>query len=191
MSLIFENGNYHLNVDTTYFDASDWFKGSYSFNADKTELTLTAGFNANGPHFEAAEVSQSDSVTLMAENGKFTIVVKDPSASAVNGTFILTVGDDSQEPDNPDEPDEPVEPDTPQANLQLELTATDTIDVCGTAYTANAKLDFYDDNAFKMLVDAGQGYVEAASGTWALDAAYNMVLTVAEQTVENSLPKTL
>ncbi len=186
MSLIFENGSFHLNVDTTYFDASDWFKGTYSFNSDKTELTLNAGYNANGPHFEAAEVNGSDSVTLKADNGKFTIAVKDPSASSVNGTFTLIVGSSSEEPEKP-----PVDPEIPTANLKLELTATDTIDVYGTPYTANAKLDLYDDNTFKMLVDAGQGYVDAASGTWELDQAYNMVLTVKEQTIANSLPETI
>ncbi len=186
MSLIFENGSFHLNVDTTYFDASDWFKGTYSFNSDKTELTLNAGYNANGPHFEAAEANGSDSVTLKADNGKFTIVVKDPTASSVNGTFTLVVGNSSEDPENP-----PVDPEIPEANLQLELTATDTIDVYGTSYTANAKLDLYDDNTFKMLVDAGQGYVDAASGTWELDQAYNMVLTVKEQTIANSLPETI
>lgn len=188
MSLIFENGSFHLNVDTTYFDASDWFKGTYAFNSDKTELTLNASYNANGPHFEAAEASAGHSITLKADNGKFIIVVKDPTASSVNGTFTLAVGSSSEEPENPDKPDEP---DPPAAELQLELTATDTIDVYGTSYTANAKLELYDDNTFKMLVDAGQGFVEAASGTWELDAAYNMVLTVKEQTVANSLPETI
>ncbi len=186
MSLIFENGSFHLNVDTTYFDASDWFKGTYSFNSDKTELTLNAGYNANGPHFEAAEVNGSGSVTLKADNGKFAIAVKDPTASSVNGTFTLVAGSSSEEPEKP-----PVDPEIPTANLQLELTATDTIDVYGTPYTANAKLDLYDDNTFKMLVDAGQGYVDAASGTWELDQAYNMVLTVKEQTIANSLPETI
>lgn len=185
MSLVFENGSFHLNVDTTYFDASDWFKGTYSFNSDKTELTLNAAYNANGPHFEAAEANASNSVTLKVDNGKFTIVVKDPTASSVNGTFTLVVGGGSEEPENPDVPNPPA------ANLQLELTATDTIDVYGTPYTANAKLELYDDNTFKMLVDAGQGYVEAASGTWELDQAYNMVLTVKEQTITNSLSETV
>ncbi|MDD6664780.1 MAG: Ig-like domain-containing protein [Eubacterium coprostanoligenes] len=186
MSLIFENGTFHLNVDTTYFDATDWFKGTYSFNADKSELNLNVGYNAGGPHLEAAEATSADAVTYTAESGKFTIVVKDPSASAVNGTFTLTVGSTDPEPTPEPEP----EP-TPEPNLQLELVASDTLDLGGTAYTANAKLDMYDDNTFKMLVDAGEGYTEAASGTWALDAAYNMVLTVENQTIENSLPDTI
>lgn len=188
MSLIFENGTFHLNVDTTYFDATDWFKGTYSFNADKSELTLNVGYNANGPHLETAEATSADTVTYTAESGQFTIVVKDPSASAVNGTFTLTVGSTDSEP-TPDPEPEP-EP-TPEPNLQLELVASDTLNLGGTAYTANAKLDMYDDNTFKMLVDAGEGYAEAASGTWALDAAYNMVLTVENQTIENSLPDTI
>lgn len=188
MSLIFENGSFHLNVDTTYFDASDWFKGTYAFNNDKTELTLNASYNANGPHFEAAEANAGNSITLKADNGKFIIVVKDPTASSVNGTFSLAVGSNSEEPENPDKPDVP---NPPEAKLQLELAATDTIDVYGTPYTANAKLELYDNNTFKMLVDAGQGYVEAANGTWELDAAYNMVLTVKEQTIANSLPETI
>ena len=185
MSLIFENGSFHLNVDTTYFDASDWFKGTYTFNNDKTELTLNASYNTNGPHFEAAEANAGNSIILKADNGKFIIVVKDPTASSVNGTFTLAVGSSSEEPENPNVPDPPA------AELQLELAATDTIDVYGTSYTANAKLELYDDNTFKMLVDASQGFVEAASGTWELDAAYNMVLTVKEQTVANSLPETI
>ncbi|WP_178668838.1 hypothetical protein [uncultured Eubacterium sp.] len=33
-----------MNVDTTYFDATDWFKGTYSFNSDKSELTLNVDY---------------------------------------------------------------------------------------------------------------------------------------------------
>ena len=187
MNLKFDNGQFKLNVDTTYFDASDWFKGTYSLSENKSELTLNIAYNANGPHFEAAEATQSNSVVLEANNGAFTIVVKDPSASAVNGTFTLTVDASPEKPT----PSEPEEPEKPAPQLQLELVASDTIDVYGTSYTADSKLDLYDDNTFKMLVDAGQGYVEAASGTWELDAAYNMVLKVKEQTIENSLPESI
>ena len=183
MSLIFTDGSFHLNVDTIFFDASDWFKGTYSFNASRTELTLTTAYNPNGPHLAAAEADGSDTVTLTSQDGTFTIVVKDPSASSVNGTFTLKV-------ETVEIPDEPEIPDTPAANIQLTLTAADTLEVNGVEITANAKLALYDDGTFILSVDPGQGYSQAAKGTWALDEAYNMVLTVTEMAVSESLPET-
>ena len=187
MSLKFDNGAFKLNVDTTYFDASDWFKGTYSLSEDKTKLTLNIAYNANGPHFEAAEAAQTDSVVLNSENGAFKIVVKDPSASAVNGTFTLTVDALPEKPT----PSEPEEPEKPAAELQLELVASDTVNIYGTDYSADAKLDLYKDNTFKILVNSGNGFEEAASGTWELDAAYNMVLAIKKQAIEKSFPETV
>lgn len=187
MSLIFEDGSFHLFVDTTYFDASEWFKGAYAFNADKTQLTLYVGYNANGPHLAEAEATESEAVTYTAQDGKFTIAVKDPSASNVNGTFVLSL----EGTDVPEEPDDSGEPENPPAAVQMTLTASDTLDLGTMQITANAKLELFTDNTFKLSVDAGQGYLEAASGSWALDAGYNMQLTVIKQTVANSLPETI
>ena len=184
MSVIFENGTFYWHGQEGSPADDSWFRGTYSFNSDKTELTLNVPYSANGPHLEAAESSQTDTVVLTAANGKFTIVIKDSSAASVNGTFTLTIDNSSTEEPTPEEPE-------PQPTLQLELTASDSVELGGTSYPCNAKLDLYDDNTFKMLVDAGAGETEAASGTWQMDAAYNIVLTVENQAIENSIPSSI
>ena len=184
MSVIFDNGTFYWHGQEGSPADDSWFKGTYSFNSEKTELSLTVSYNANGPHLEAAESKGTDTVTLKADNGKFTIIIKDPSAASINGTFILNVGTSTEKPD-------PIDPPKPEAKFQLELTASDSIELGGTVYPCNAKLDLYDNNTFKMLVDAGNGETEAASGTWAMDAAYNIVLTVENQAVANSLPDSI
>lgn len=184
MSVIFENGTFYWHGQEGSPADDSWFSGTYSFNSDKTELTLNVPYSANGPHLEAAESSQTDTVVLTAANGKFTIVIKDSSAASVNGTFTLTIDNSSTEEPTPEEPEL-------QPTLQLELTASDSVELGGVAYPCNAKLDLYDDNTFKMLVDAGAGETEAASGTWSLDSAYNMILTVEQQAVANSISDTI
>lgn len=184
MSIIFDNGTFYWHGQEGSPADDSWFRGTYSFNSDKTELTLTVPYNADGPHFEAAESSQTDTVVLTATGGKFTIVVKDSSAASINGTFTLTINNSSTEEPTPEEPE-------PQPNLQLELTASDSVELGGTPYPCNAKLDLYDDNTFKMLVDAGAGETEAAIGTWKMDAAYNIVLTVENQAIENSIQSSI
>lgn len=184
MSIIFDNGTFYWHGQEGSPADDSWFKGTYSFNNDKTQLTLNVPYNPNGPHLEAAESGEEDSVVLTAIGGQFTIVIKDPSAASVNGTFTLTIDDSSSEEPVPEEPE-------PQPNLQLELTASDSVELGGAEYPCSAKLDLYDNNTFKMLVDAGTGETEAASGTWEMDAAYNIVLTVKSQAVENSIPNSI
>ena len=187
MSIIFDNGTFYWHGQEGSPADDSWFRGTYSFNSNKTELTLNIPFSADYAHLEAAEANSSDTITLIAENGKFIIVIKDPSGASINGTFTLTVGSGSSTT-NPDPEPQP----EPKPTVQAELTAKDTIDVYGTAYSCDAKLDLYDDNTFKMIVDAGTGETEAASGTWALETStYNIVLTVTEQAVANSLPESI
>lgn len=184
MSIVFNNGTFYWHGQEGSPADDSWFKGTYSFNNDKTQLTLNVPYNPNGPHLEAAESSQTDTVVLTAANGKFTIVIKDSSAASVNGTFTLTIDNSSTEEPTPEEPE-------PQPTLQLELTASDSVELGGAVYPCNAKLDLYDDNTFKMLADAGASETEAASGTWEMDAAYNIVLTVENQAIENSVPNSI
>lgn len=170
MSLQFDNGSFKLNVDTIFFDASEWFFGTYSFNADKTELTLNSNYNPNGPHLEAAEATDGGPVTLKSDNGTFTIVVKDPSQSGVNGTFTPTVGSGSQQQ---------------TSTAKYELFAADA------ASSVKAKLCLNKDTSFRMLVDTGDGYKEVASGTWMHTLALNVVLTIKNQAAPDSLPKNI
>lgn len=188
MSIIFDNGTFYWHGQEGSPADDSWFRGTYSFNSDKTELTMNVDYNADSPHLEAAEATQANSVIFTSENGKFTIAIKDSSAASINGTFTLTVGTGTQTPGTDPEPEEP------KAELKLELTATDKLDLYGTEYVCDAKLDLYDDNSFKMLVKVPgmfEDYIEAASGAWAMNADYSITLTVTAQTIENSLAESI
>lgn len=154
-------------------------------------------------------------------DSKYTIGVSIPSAGVLDFTLdpvANKVGEgETPGPDEPDEPDTPCTEhvdedgdgkcdvcgeDMPteqpsEGEVQLTLKAEASIEPFeGYTVTAEAKIELYTDNTWVMSVktDANPSqtdYVEAASGTWALDmTTYAMTLTVTEETMEDSLPET-
>ncbi|MCM1284548.1 MAG: hypothetical protein NC213_02750 [Acetobacter sp.] len=98
--------------------------------------------------------------------------------------FNLNFTDSAQTTPDP----EPVKPE-----IQLTLTATDTIEFYGAEYTCNSKLDLYNDGTWAMQVQVPgmfDDYIDAANGTWTLNDDYSMTMKVENQTLENSLPET-
>lgn len=177
----------------------DWLSGTWEMNADKTELTLTATWDeSDGNATKLRDAESGVAKTYTAEDGKFYIGVNYPDETTGKVTFTLDpvadkVGDDETvtppctehvDADNDGKCDNcgetmPAEP--PTVTVASTLTAT-------TAGGQSAKIELMSDNTWVLSVSyyEGGGYTATASGTYALDAAYNMVLTVTED-VANAL----
>lgn len=167
----------------------DWLSGTWEMNADKTELTLTATWDeSDGNATKLRDAESGVAKTYTAEDGKFYIGVVypgtdgevtftlDPAADKV-GEVTDDDGDEGNEEETPVAPEPEPEP-TP-AEPMLTMTATGS-----SGYvTANAKLELFAESqmngTWKLSIDFGTGYVEQASGTYALNmTTYDLDLTV-------------
>ena len=175
----------------------DWLSGTWEMNADKTELTLTATWDeSDGNATKLRDAESGVAKTYTAEDGKFYIGVNYPDETTGKVTFTLDpvadkVGDgeaiappctEHVDADNDGKCDNcgetmPAEP--PTVTVASTLTAA-------TAGGQSAKIELMSDNTWVLSVSyyEGGGYTATASGTYALDAAYNMVLTVTEDAAD-------
>ena len=173
----------------------DWLSGTWEMNDAKTSLTLTATWSGDNAT-ALADATSGTPKTYTAKDGKFTIGVNYPGGATGKVTFTLDpvadkVGDgeaiappctEHVDADNDGKCDNcgktmPAEP--PTVTVASTLTAT-------TAGGQSAKIELMSDNTWVLSISyyEGGGYTATASGTYALDAAYNMVLTVTEDAAD-------
>ena len=198
--MTFENieGEQVFNVNVDSGDGySSWLDGSWEM-VEGGSLTLTAEWEAgeNATYLADAESGKPKEYALA--DGVYTIPVKLPSADV---TFTLDpVADKVGEGQTP-EPEEPCtehvdedgdgkcdncgeempEEEQPEEPGEVAMTLTAT-----TAAGQGGKLELYGDSTWVLSISYYQGgeYTRTAAGTYALDAAYNMVLTVTEDEAE-------
>ena len=198
--MTFENieGEQVFNVNVDSGDGySSWLDGSWEM-VEGGSLTLTAEWEAgeNATYLADAESGKPKEYALA--DGVYTIPVKLPSADVI---FTLDpVADKVGEGQTP-EPEEPCtehvdedgdgkcdncgeempEEEQPEEPGEVAMTLTAT-----TAAGQGGKLELYGDSTWVLSISYYQGgeYTRTAAGTYALDAAYNMVLTVTEDEAE-------
>lgn len=195
--LSFENSEgeqaFHVNVDSgNGYEA--WLTGEWEME-ENGPLTLTATWEEGENSTYLADAVSGEPKEYALEGGVYTIGVQLPSAGVIDFTLDPVADKVGEgEPPVPDEPDVPctehvdedgdgkcdvcgeeteVEPDAPE--VQMTLAAS-------TAGGQAAELYFYDNNTWELAISyyTGMAFSEAAAGTWALDEAYSMVLTVTE-----------
>lgn len=188
---------YVFNVNVDAGDGySSWLKGSWELSEDESTLTLTATWQEGDNSTYLADATSGQAKTYTAADGEFTIGVNLPSAGTVNFTL-------NPETDKVGEEQTPEEPEEPECTEHVDANNDGKCDNCGedmpaetpevamtlTASTAagqSAKIELMSDNTWALSISyySGGAYTPTASGTYALDAAYNMVLTVTEDTAE-------
>lgn len=188
---------YVFNVNVDSGDGySSWLAGNWELSEDESTLTLTATWEEGDNSTYLADATSGQAKTYTAENGEFTIGVNLPSAGTINFTLNLEedkVGEgETPEPEEPctehvdadgdgkcDNCGEDMPEEVQPGDVAMTLTAT-------TAAGQSGKLELYTDNTWSLSISyySGGDYTPTASGTYALDAAYNMVLTVTEDTAE-------
>mgnify|MGYP005764241025 FL=1 len=188
---------YVFNVNVDAGDGySSWLTGSWELSEDESTLTLTATWQEGDNSTYLADATSGQAKTYTAADGEFTIGVNLPSAGTVNFTL-------NPETDKVGEEQTPGEPEEPECAEHVDADGDGKCDNCGedmpaetpevamtlTASTAagqSAKIELMSDNAWALSISyySGGAYTPTASGTYALDAAYNMVLTVTEDTAE-------
>lgn len=168
----------------------DWLIGKWEMNEDKTRLTLTATWEAGDNSTSLTDAESGVAKVYTAQDGKFGIGVSYPGGNTGKVTFTLDpVADKVGEGETVTPPctghvdengdgvcdkcGENMPAETPAATVALTLTAS-------TAAGQSAKIELLSDNTWKLSICyyTGGEYVETAGGTYALDAAYYMVLTV-------------
>ena len=184
---------YVFNVNVDAGDGySSWLTGSWELSEDESTLTLTATWEEGDNSTYLADATSGQAKTYTAENGEFTIGVNLPSAGTINFTLNLEedkVGEgETPEPEEPctehvdadddgkcDDCGEDMPEEVQPGDVAMTLTAT-------TAAGQSGKLELYADNTWSLSISyySGGEYTPTASGTYALDEAYNMVLTVTE-----------
>ena len=184
---------YVFNVNVDAGDGySSWLTGSWELSEDESTLTLTATWEEGDNSTYLADATSGQAKTYTAENGEFTIGVNLPSAGTINFTLNLEedkVGEgETPEPEEPctehidadgdgkcDNCGEDMPEEVQPGDVAMTLTAT-------TAAGQSGKLELYADNTWSLSISyySGGEYTPTASGTYALDEAYNMVLTVTE-----------
>lgn len=188
---------YVFNVNVDAGDGySSWLTGSWELSEDESTLTLTATWQEGDNSTYLADATSGQAKTYTAADGEFTIGVNLPSAGTVNFTL-------NPETDKVGEEQTPGEPEEPECAEHVDADGDGKCDNCGedmpaetpevamtlTASTAagqSAKIELMSDNTWALSISyySGGAYTPTASGTYALDAAYNMVLTVTEDTAE-------
>ena len=188
---------YVFNVNVDAGDGySSWLTGSWELSEDESTLTLTATWQEGDNSTYLADATSGQAKTYTAADGEFTIGVNLPSAGTVNFTL-------NPETDKVGEEQTPEEPEEPECTEHVDADGDGKCDNCGedmpaetpevamtlTASTAagqSAKIELMSDNTWALSISyySGGAYTPTASGTYALDAAYNMVLTVTEDTAE-------
>ncbi len=188
---------YVFNVNVDSGDGySSWLAGNWELSEDESTLTLTATWEEGDNSTYLADATSGQAKTYTAENGEFTIGVNLPSAGTINFTLNLEedkVGEgETPEPEEPctehvdadgdgkcDNCGEDMPEEVQPGDVAMTLTAT-------TAAGQSGKLELYADNTWSLSISyySGGEYTPTASGTYALDEAYNMVLTVTEDTAE-------
>ena len=188
---------YVFNVNVDAGDGySSWLTGSWELSEDESALTLTATWEEGDNSTYLADATSGQAKTYTAADGEFTIGVNLPSAGTVNFTL-------NPETDKVGEEQTPEEPEEPECTEHVDANNDGKCDNCGedmpaetpevamtlTASTAagqSAKIELMSDNTWALSISyySGGAYTPTASGTYALDAAYNMVLTVTEDTAE-------
>ena len=188
---------YVFNVNVDAGDGySSWLTGSWELSGDESTLTLTATWQEGDNSTYLADATSGQAKTYTAADGEFTIGVNLPSAGTVNFTL-------NPETDKVGEEQTPEEPEEPECAEHVDADGDGKCDNCGedmpaetpevamtlTASTAagqSAKIELMSDNTWALSISyySGGAYTPTASGTYALDAAYNMVLTVTEDTAE-------
>ncbi len=184
---------YGFNVNVDAGDGySSWLTGSWELSEDESTLTLTATWQEGDNSTYLADATSGQAKTYTAADGEFTIGVNLPSAGTINFTLNLEedkVGEgETPEPEEPctehvdadgdgkcDDCGEDMPEEVQPGDVAMTLTAT-------TAAGQSGKLELYADNTWSLSISyySGGEYTPTASGTYALDEAYNMVLTVTE-----------
>ena len=184
---------YVFNVNVDAGDGySSWLTGSWELSEDESTLTLTATWQEGDNSTYLADATSGQAKTYTAADGEFTIGVNLPSAGTINFTLNLEedkVGEgETPEPEEPctehvdadgdgkcDDCGEDMPEEVQPGDVAMTLTAT-------TAAGQSGKLELYADNTWSLSISyySGGEYTPTASGTYALDEAYNMVLTVTE-----------
>lgn len=184
---------YVFNVNVDAGDGySSWLTGSWELSGDESTLTLTATWQEGDNSTYLADATSGQAKTYTATDGEFTIGVNLPSAGTINFTLNLEedkVGEgETPEPEEPctehvdadgdgkcDDCGEDMPEEVQPGDVAMTLTAT-------TAAGQSGKLELYADNTWSLSISyySGGEYTPTASGTYALDEAYNMVLTVTE-----------
>lgn len=185
---------YVFNVNVDAGDGySAWLTGTWELSEDESTLTLSATWEEGENSTYLADAESGVPETYTASDGKFTIGVNLPSAGTINFTLDpvadkvdgstppVTDGEnDNDDGDNTeDNTDDEDDEDGEEVTVALALNAQ-------TATGQSAKLELYSDSSWKLSISYydGGAYTPTASGTYALDAAYNMVLTVTEDSAE-------
>lgn len=188
---------YVFNVNVDAGDGySSWLTGNWELSEDESTLALTATWQEGDNSTYLADATSGQAKTYTATDGEFTIGVNLPSAGTVNFTL-------NPETDKVGEEQTPEEPEEPECTEHVDANNDGKCDNCGedmpaetpevamtlTASTAagqSAKIELMSDNTWALSISyySGGAYTPTASGTYALDAAYNMVLTVTEDTAE-------
>ena len=158
----------------------DWLSGYWQLaeNADGTFGTLTlTGYWEEGATTYLAGAESGTEKTYEPENGKYNIGVE-IGGQGVKTIVFDPVADKVGEGETPEPEPEP-EPTPDPGEIAMTLVAT-------TAAGQSGKLEFYGDMTWVLSISYYQGgeYTPTASGTYALDEAYNMVLSVTEDTAE-------
>ncbi len=166
---------YVFKVNVNSGDGYDtWLYGSWELSSDETTLTLNATWEDGDTAL--ADATSGQDKTYTASSRKFTIPVDLPSASGTKFTLDLDndkVGDGiTKTPGTDDNNDNDKDGSGTETTVQSTLTA-----VSGTM---SAKLELYSDSTWciSLCYYEGGDYTPSIYGTWALDASYNMVLTV-------------
>lgn len=188
---------YVFNVNVDAGDGySSWLKGNWELSENESTLTLTATWEEGDNSTYLADATSGQAKTYIASEGEFTIGVNLPSAGTINFTL-------NPQTDKVGEGQTPEEPEEPECTEHVDANNDGKCDNCGedmpadtpevamtlTASTAagqSAKIELMSDNTWSLSISyySGGAYTPTASGTYSLDAAYNMVLTVTEDTAE-------
>ncbi len=173
-----------------------WLLGTWEMSADETTLTLTAEWDEDDSNaMKLTDAVSGEPKVYTASDGKFSIGVSYPGGPTGQVTFTLDpVADKVGEGETSKPPcTEHVDadgdgkcdncgadmPDEPSATVAATLSAE-------TDDGQSAKIELLSDNTWILSISYYQGgeFVPTANGTYTLDAAYNMVLTVTEDTAE-------
>lgn len=201
--MTFENNDgeqvFNVNVSSGG-EYSSWLTGSWELeeeNGSFGDLTLTATWDASAENpTYLADAQSGVAKTYALTDGVYTIGVELPSAGKIDFT-LDPVADKVGEGETP-EPEEP-------CTEHVDEDGDGKCDICGdemsevtpppaetitlTASTAAgqaAKLELTSGGTWTLSVSyfSGGDYTPTASGTYALDEAFNMVLTVTEDAAD-------
>ena len=193
-------------------DYGMWFAGYWELSDDNKTLKLTMKLGGDDSGLDGAKLNKAKTYTADSKGifhipahfagggtGAFTFK---PSRDAIDSSKKSDKNKDKNKDSGKKKDDGKSKEDSSSKDdekndstegLLTRLTAKDTVNSYGTDFTCYAKLDVANDKTWKLYVKvpgAYDNYTEAASGRWKENADKSLTLSVAKQTVDNSIPKT-